>query len=615
MNNTALGITVIFILIMFSLTDTILAQESVYYYRGERKIELVPCDSFIVIDIDEENFIGWDNLYQTVDNIDNSIEPLRLSENSYRLRLSNSADLADVNNSLSNLNGVDEVCYSYLFPEEYAVYLGDNLMVKFKEIIDLKTIDSIINTHKLTVIRPPSYMPNQYFLGTPELTKLENLSLANELKEKGLADYVTMGMKVPITLNGAPNDPYYGAHLYYLKPNQTDFESAYDYVLDTISIITAVFDSGIEDHEDMPSSLQQGGYCYLYRDSLALNDTCKGDNPAACFHGLAVSGIIAAVTNNDTGIAGTASNTKIMMQKIVNSMEFADPWAVNLAIGDAINDGAVIMSNSWSYDTRDTMYDAGLFTNIAWAVQTEGIFVIWSVGHCDASLSYPHPYRCGMGVNFPSAHPDVFAVGASDTCVTPARYDESNYDFQNYRVDAVAPGDDILVLDPMGSAGMQGGLKADCGGGNPNYICYVDGVSFAVPQVAGLAALIMGRRPEFIGNPDTLETLIKMSTGNGWNYPAVENNPTPSYQLGYGRINAARALLSVSRGDVNNDMNLDLLDITYLIDFKFQGGPEPTPNMRLGDVNCDGMVDILDIIYMINYKDDTGPPPLTCFKF
>ena len=61
-------------------------------------------------------------------------------------------------------------------------------------------------------------------------------------------------------------------------------------------------------------------------------------------------------------------------------------------------------------------------------------------------------------------------------------------------------------------------------------------------------------------------------------------------------------------GDVNADWTLDILDIIYLIEYKFKEGPAPVP-LFTGDINGDCTVDILDIIYLINHKFKGGPEP------
>ncbi len=61
-------------------------------------------------------------------------------------------------------------------------------------------------------------------------------------------------------------------------------------------------------------------------------------------------------------------------------------------------------------------------------------------------------------------------------------------------------------------------------------------------------------------------------------------------------------------GDANDDEIVNILDILYLIDYKFRGGPAPIPVLS-GDVNLDGLVNVLDIIYLIDFKFKNGPAP------
>jgi hypothetical protein len=63
-----------------------------------------------------------------------------------------------------------------------------------------------------------------------------------------------------------------------------------------------------------------------------------------------------------------------------------------------------------------------------------------------------------------------------------------------------------------------------------------------------------------------------------------------------------------TRGDVNQDGDINVTDVTYLINYLFVGGPEPIPR-ESGDLNCNGVVDVVDIIYLINYLFISGPPP------
>ncbi len=77
------------------------------------------------------------------------------------------------------------------------------------------------------------------------------------------------------------------------------------------------------------------------------------------------------------------------------------------------------------------------------------------------------------------------------------------------------------------------------------------------------------------------------------------------------------ALLSVRRGDANNDHSIDMLDILYLIDFVYNSGPEPTPHPLMGDANGSGSVNLMDMLYLISYLYDNppGPPPPISFNY
>ncbi|MEW5922461.1 MAG: M20/M25/M40 family metallo-hydrolase [Candidatus Zixiibacteriota bacterium] len=66
---------------------------------------------------------------------------------------------------------------------------------------------------------------------------------------------------------------------------------------------------------------------------------------------------------------------------------------------------------------------------------------------------------------------------------------------------------------------------------------------------------------------------------------------------------------SVLYGDVNGDWGLNILDITYLINYLYKGGPAPI-DMNNGDLNGSCVINILDVTYLISYLYKGGPAPL-----
>ena len=66
-------------------------------------------------------------------------------------------------------------------------------------------------------------------------------------------------------------------------------------------------------------------------------------------------------------------------------------------------------------------------------------------------------------------------------------------------------------------------------------------------------------------------------------------------------------------GDLNDDGVVNILDITFFINYLFKGGPAPNP-LASADVNCGGAINIADITYMINTMYKHGPALQCCGK-
>jgi hypothetical protein len=61
-------------------------------------------------------------------------------------------------------------------------------------------------------------------------------------------------------------------------------------------------------------------------------------------------------------------------------------------------------------------------------------------------------------------------------------------------------------------------------------------------------------------------------------------------------------------GDANGDGSINILDITFIINYLYKGGPAPDP-AESADVNNSGSVNILDVTYLINYIYKEGAEP------
>ncbi len=94
-------------------------------------------------------------------------------------------------------------------------------------------------------------------------------------------------------------------------------------------------------------------------------------------------------------------------------------------------------------------------------------------------------------------------------------------------------------------------------------------------------------------------------TGYGSSYPmfygpVVDYPPIPVN----GRIKVAYLC-----GDANSDEIVNILDLTYLINYLYKSGPSPVPVGR-GDTRGDGTLNVLDVTYLIGYLYRQGSAPL-----
>ena len=126
-----------------------------------------------------------------------------------------------------------------------------------------------------------------------------------------------------------------------------------------------------------------------------------------------------------------------------------------------------------------------------------------------------------------------------------------------------------------------------------------------------------------------LETITYITFGadfdpiNGWKAAL----PASSLQQGQSYLIRARALDANDKvaesywmmkydcsgtfhhGDADGSHDINIADVTYLVQYIFAGGAAPVPTIAAGDANCDGSIDISDVVYLIAYIFSGGPAP------
>ncbi len=67
----------------------------------------------------------------------------------------------------------------------------------------------------------------------------------------------------------------------------------------------------------------------------------------------------------------------------------------------------------------------------------------------------------------------------------------------------------------------------------------------------------------------------------------------------------------VVRGDVNHSGTINVVDLSYLVDYLFFEGPAP-PCFEEGDVDGSIAINVVDLTYLVDYLFFFGPPPPSC---
>lgn len=98
--------------------------------------------------------------------------------------------------------------------------------------------------------------------------------------------------------------------------------------------------------------------------------------------------------------------------------------------------------------------------------------------------------------------------------------------------------------------------------------------------------------------PDTVDRAYRISwkfSGNTLSYH-VDGQTTI---IGYGYL----------RGDANGDLNINVGDAVFLINYIFKNGTAPALVVQ-GDANCDGRINVGDAVFLINYIFKGGAAPI-----
>ena len=250
------------------------------------------------------------------------------------------------------------------------------------------------------------------------------------------------------------------------------------------------------------------------------------------------------------------------------------------------------------------------------------IIDMWSCGtftYFDAHLTTEgHPWTCGsddMSVFANACYPEVISVGSYVSRAT----DESNSEgdisrFSCYALEGMGP---LGTLHPWISAPGEEIISAfnhfvnrssgdDVVVNNSNYLYgRMSGTSMSTPMVAGIVALWMQAATE-CGKELTLSEVKQIMKETAIRDSWVTTGPNATH-FGNGKINALGGIKYIleeygghdyEMGDVNHDGEVDIADVTRLIDYLLHLDAVVCP--VCADVHADGELDIADVTALID---------------
>jgi len=331
-----------------------------------------------------------------------------------------------------------------------------------------------------------------YKITLPTHDKEQVLKAVDILNNIDGVDYATPNYI--LQLDVVPDDPYYGSQWALRGTQGIQAEQAWDITTGSQNIRVGVIDTGIATHPDLDANVTTG-YDFFNNDTVTTDDVDG--------HGTHIAGIIGAVGDNETGIAGVNWNVTMV------------PYQITMYGSYIYNDGVISAiyraTNNWGTDEQISIlnhsisgYGADPQDPRLVAINSYPGLFVWSAGNGGGDVD-----------NFQFNYLDnIIAVGSIQS--NGQKSDFSNYSASGANVHVYAPGSDIL------STHLGDGYE------------YLGGTSMSAPHVSGVATMLLSV------NPALTALQVKQIIINSADDITIE---IPSGEQTVKRLNAHHALL------------------------------------------------------------------------
>ncbi len=417
-----------------------------------------------------------------------------------------------------------------------------------------------------------------------------------------------------------PSDPLYGngvgglgpvAGQWYLRPNagevkaSIDVESAWAVTTGSSDVVVAVLDTGVRFEHPDHRALAAGGNLLpgydMISDVATANDgdgrdadasdpgdwltAAEVNTPSSVYygcaegatdsswHGTQTSGLIAALTDNGTGMASVARHVRVLPVRVLGKCGGYDSdimagmrWAAGLAVPGVPSNPTPARIINMSLGAEGVC--EAIYADVVAQVTAAGALVVASAGNA-----------AGHAVGAPANCPGVLAVAG-------LRHVGNKVGFSNLgpEVALSAPGGNCVnttlgspCVYPILSTTNAGTTVATTSTYTDSYNAAV-GTSFSAPLAAGTAALMLSARPDLA--PAQLAQILRATArafpttggdnGDGSIVPActapkydLQGNPVDQLQCycttstcGAGMLDAGAAVQAAAAGPPSGDYNV-----------------------------------------------------------
>jgi subtilisin family serine protease len=601
-------------ILVVALTLQAMAGDWSYYRSDGSRYYLAPCDSLVTIRFVDEN--PADTVMTTLQMataLEDDYDPVDVGFALWQFALEPGADLDTLIADLLRIPEVRLVNPVFLLDNGKLMYASDQIILRAKSTATQQEIDSLFGAYDLAIAASPDAVVPFYVVALTGASPQSLFDVADALFESDLCRCCNPNfygdLDEPAVL---PNDTYYPWQWHLSHPDSLsgrpgadiDMEEAWEYDVGDTGTVIGIIDYAFDiDHVDLGIEKMFAPYDAVGEDyekpvpdfdPRLPEDEWQYD--PFFWHGTACLGMFRSITDNDAGIASPGRNFYFMPIKSYDNQKRRDEYAAARAWAWAIFLDVEAISFSISYGSNLESVNT-LFED----ARERGIPIFCAAGNRPEAATH-------KPVCYPANMPQVMAVGATDI------FDEvTGFSARGPELELVAPGQDLYTLDVTGDNGYNRLLHNPCDI-DMDYTCNFTGTSAAAPLAAGVAALVLSRMPglKCMGQ-DSIYSVLRHSADD---QISVFDPPGYDTTHGWGRLNAARALLSVVRGDVDKNGIVNISDAVYIQNYIFADGPPPLPVKGTADANCDGIVNVSDEIYLIGYIFGGGPPPQApCHRF